>query len=77
MLSLFDGAFTQWGLYLKYGIPGAVMTAAEFLIFEVMTVLSALDSNTSLACMSVMNNIVAMSYSVGAGISTALTSLIG
>ena len=42
-----------------------------------MTVLSAYDGNTSFATMAVMNNIVAISYSIAAGVSMALTSLVG
>jgi multidrug resistance protein, MATE family len=77
MLPIFDGAFTSWKMYLKLGIPGAVMSVAEFWIFEVMTVFSAYAGNTSLAAMSVLNNIVAICFSVSAGISMALTSLVG
>ena len=77
MLSIFSGAFSQWGIYLKLGIPGAIMTVAEFWIFEVMTILSAYVGNTALATMSVVNNIISMSYSIAAGLSSALTSLVG
>ena len=53
------------------------MTVAEFWIFEVMTILSAYVGNTALATMSVVNNIISMSYSIAAGLSSALTSLVG
>ena len=41
MLSIYDGAFTDLFIYLKLGIPSAVMTMSEFVIFEIMTLMAA------------------------------------
>ena len=77
MLSVFDGAFTGLQAYLKLGIPSAIMTMSEFVIYEVMTLMAAYISSTSLATISVVVNIISIGYETTGGLSTALTSLIG
>ena len=77
MLSLFDGAFTDLNVYLTLGIPSAIMTMSEFIIFEIMTMFSAYISAVALATISVVVNILSIGYETTGGLSTALTSLIG
>jgi len=62
---------------LKLGIPSAFLSISEFWIFEVMTFMAAMFSPVSLATISVVTNILSLVYETAAGLSTALTSLIG
>ena len=77
MLSWIDEAFTQWGLFLKLGVPSALMKFSEYSIFEVMTLMAAYEGSTVLATMSVLTNILSIGYEATGGLSQALTSLIG
>lgn len=77
MLSVFDGAFNDLYIYLKLGIPSAVMTMSEFVIFEVMTLFAAYVGSVQLATISVVVNILSIGYETTGGLSSALTSLIG
>jgi len=77
MISLFDGMFTDLFIYLKLGIPSAIMTMSEFVIFEIMTLMAAYVGAVALATISVVVNILSIGYETTGGLSTALTSLIG
>lgn len=77
MLPLSDEAFSSWGLYLKLGVPSALMKFSEYSIFEVMTLMAAYEGNTVLATMSVITNILAVGYETTSGLSQAITSLMG
>jgi len=77
MLPIYEGAFSDLTIYLKLGIPSAILTMSEFVIFEIMTLMAAYIGAVELATISVVVNILSIGYETTGGLSTALTSLIG
>lgn len=77
MLPIYEGAFSDLTIYLKLGIPSAILTMSEFVIFEIMTLMAAYLGAVQLATISVVVNILSIGYETTGGLSTALTSLIG
>lgn len=70
-------ASTNWGPMLKLALPGVVMVEAEYLAFEVMTILAASFGTTSLAAQSIGSNVGAMVFQIPFAVSVAVTTRIG
>jgi MATE family multidrug resistance protein len=74
-------AFTNWGPMIRLAIPGLIMTLAEFLAFEILTLASARISATHLAANTVLQSLSVMTYQLpfplSIAASTRVANLIG
>lgn len=74
-------AFVNWGAMIKLALPGMTMVLAEWLAFELITLLSSRFGTDYLAAQSAIFTIVALLYqipfSVSVACSTRVASLIG
>ncbi|OAQ97154.1 hypothetical protein LLEC1_04482, partial [Akanthomyces lecanii] len=74
-------AFVNWGIMIRLALPGMVMMLAEWLAFELITLLSSRFGTDYLAAQSAIFTIVALLYqipfSVSVASSTRVASLIG
>ncbi|KAH8707775.1 putative transporter [Beauveria bassiana] len=74
-------AFVNWGIMVRLALPGMVMVLAEWLAFELITLLSSRFGTDYLAAQSAIFTIVALLYqipfAVAVASSTRIASLIG
>lgn len=74
-------AFANWGVMIRLALPGMTMVLAEWLAFELITLLSSRFGTDYLAAQSAIFTIVALLYqipfSVSVASSTRIASLIG
>ncbi|KJX97140.1 mate efflux family protein [Zymoseptoria brevis] len=74
-------AFTNWGPMIRLAIPGLIMTLAEFLAFEILTLASARISATHLAANTVLQSLSVLTYQLpfplSIAVSTRVANLIG
>lgn len=88
---LFDGsecwggfskrAFTNWWVIIRLAVPGMIMVEAEWLAFEIMTVISSRFGTQYLAAQSILITLTTISYQilfpVSIAASTRVATLIG
>lgn len=70
-------AMVNWNAMLKLALPGVVMVAAEYLAFEVMTILAASFGTSALAAQSIGANVGAMVFQVPFAVSVAVSTRVG
>jgi multidrug resistance protein, MATE family len=74
-------AFTNWGTMTRLALPGMIMVEAEWLAFEIMTLLASRFGAEYLAAQSVISTLSTISYQipfpVSIAASTRLANLIG
>lgn len=70
-------AFSNWGLILSLAIPGVVMVEAEYLAFEVLTILAAAFGTEALAAQSITSNVASLTFQLPFAIAVAASTRIG
>ncbi|CAK9442308.1 uncharacterized protein LODBEIA_P60510 [Lodderomyces beijingensis] len=74
-------AFSRWGQLASLAIPGLIMIEAEFIAFEIMTLLASLISTKALAAQSIGTTIAYLTYQVpfaiGIAASTRIANFLG
>ncbi|CZT45379.1 related to ethionine resistance protein [Rhynchosporium secalis] len=74
-------AFHNWGPMIKLALPGLLMLEAEYLAFEILTLVASYFGTTHLAAQSVLSTITAMTFqipfSTSIAASTRVANLIG
>ncbi|KAM3122384.1 hypothetical protein CJJ07_003314 [Candidozyma auris] len=70
-------AMVNWRPMLKLALPGVIMVEAEYLAFEVMTILAASFGTTALAAQSIGANVGALFFQVPFAVSVAFSTRIG
>lgn len=70
-------ATSNWIPLLKLAIPGIIMVEAEYLAFEVLTILSASFGTETLAAQSIASNVGTMAFQFPFAVSVAITTRIG
>lgn len=73
----FEKATKNWGQMLRLALPGVVMVEAEYLAFEVLTILAASFGTDALAAQSIASNISALTFQPAFAIAVAITTRIG
>ncbi|KZF23129.1 MATE efflux family protein [Xylona heveae TC161] len=69
-------AFHNWGPMIKLALPGLVMVEAEFLAFEILTLVASYISTTHLAAQSVLSTITSITFQIPFPISIAASTRI-
>lgn len=70
-------ASVNWGPMLKLALPGVIMVEAEYLAFEVLTILAASFGTTSLAAQSIASNIGSLAFQLPFAVAVAVSTRIG
>lgn len=70
-------ALTNWIPMIKLALPGVVMVEAEYLAFEVLTILAASFGTTALAAQSIAANIGSLAFQLPFAVAVATTTRIG
>lgn len=70
-------ALINWGLMLKLALPGVVMVEAEYLAFEVLTILAASFGTNALAAQSIASNIGSLAFQLPFAVAVAVSTRIG
>ncbi|SGZ53299.1 CIC11C00000000011 [Sungouiella intermedia] len=70
-------AMTNWMPMLKLALPGVVMVEAEYLAFEVLTILAASFGTSALAAQSIAANIGSLAFQLPFAVAVAITTRIG
>lgn len=73
----FEKATTNWLPMLQLSIPGVIMIEAEYLAFEVLTILAASFGTEALAAQSVTANVSSLSFQLPFSIAVAVSTRIG
>lgn len=68
---------TNWLPMFKLALPGVLMVEAEYLAFEVLTILAASFGTEVLAAQSILSNVGALAFQLQFAISVASTTRIG
>ncbi|CUM65721.1 uncharacterized protein PRCAT00003369001 [Priceomyces carsonii] len=71
-----EDAFSSWGKLITLAIPGLVMLEAEFLAFEILTLLAAYLGTLEVAAQSIGTNVASMMYQIPFAISIAASTRI-
>lgn len=70
-------AMINWGPMLKLALPGVVMVEAEYLAFEVLTILAASFGTAALAAQSIASNIGSLAFQLPFAVAVAVSTRIG
>ncbi|KAI0469516.1 MATE efflux family protein [Xylaria cf. heliscus] len=74
-------ALTNWGAMIRLAIPGMIMVVAEWLAFEILTLLSSQFGTSYLAAQSILVTVTAamfmIPFPIGIAASTRIANLIG
>lgn len=70
-------ALTKWGPMLKLALPGVVMVEAEYLAFEVLTILAASFGTSALAAQSIAANLGSLVFQLDFAVAVAISTRIG
>lgn len=73
----FSKTFHNWLPMLRLAIPGVVMVEAEYLAFEVLTILAASFGTAALAAQSIASNIASLAFQLPFAVSVAVSTRIG
>ncbi|CDK24327.1 unnamed protein product [Kuraishia capsulata CBS 1993] len=72
----FVKAFKNWGELMSLALPSVIMIEAEFLAFEILTLMASYLGTTALAAQSVIATMSSLTYQVPFGISIACSTRI-
>ncbi|EAZ62969.2 predicted protein [Scheffersomyces stipitis CBS 6054] len=72
-----EKAFINWRPMLQLAIPGLIMVEAEYLAFEVLTILSSSFGTASLAAQSIGANAGSLAFQLPFAVAVALSTRIG
>jgi MATE family multidrug resistance protein len=74
-------AFSNWWVMIRLALPGMIMVEAEWLAFEIMTLLASRFGSNVLAAQSILSTLASISYQipfpVSIAASTRIANLIG
>lgn len=70
-------ALYNWGAMLKLAIPGVIMVEAEYLAFEILTILAASFGTEALAAQSIASNVGSLAFQLPFAFAVSLTTRIG
>jgi multidrug resistance protein, MATE family len=74
-------AFTNWGVIIRLALPGMIMVEAEWLAFEIITILASRFGTEYLAAQSVLSTLTSISYQIpfplSIAASTRVANLVG
>lgn len=70
-------ALTNWGPMLELALPGVIMVEAEYLAFEVLTILAAKFGTDSLAAQSIASSVGALVFQLPFAFAVTITTRIG
>ncbi|XP_074659913.1 multidrug and toxin extrusion protein 1-like isoform X2 [Tubulanus polymorphus] len=70
-------AFEEWGVFIRYAIPGTLMLCLDFFCAEIGMFLAGTISEVDLGAMSIIHQITAASYQLSMGISYASSIRVG
>ncbi|EGV63061.1 hypothetical protein CANTEDRAFT_106835 [Yamadazyma tenuis ATCC 10573] len=70
-------ATINWIPMLKLALPGVIMVEAEYLAFEVLTILAASFGTDSLAAQSIASNVGSLAFQLAFAVAVAITTRIG
>ncbi|KAM9932084.1 hypothetical protein OXX80_008272 [Metschnikowia pulcherrima] len=70
-------ACQNWSSMLALALPGVVMVEAEYLAFEVLTILAASFGTSALAAQSIASNIGSLSFQLPFAVSVAVSTRVG
>lgn len=70
-------AAINWGPMLQLALPGVIMVEAEYLAFEVLTILAASFGTESLAAQSIASNIGSLAFQLPFAVAVAVSTRIG
>lgn len=70
-------AFSNWIPILQLAVPGVVMVMAEYLAFEVLTILAAYFGTDALAAQSISSTVGSLSFQLPFAVSVAFLTRIG
>lgn len=70
-------ACLNWGNMLQLALPGVVMVEAEYLAFEVLTILAASFGTSALAAQSIASNVGSMAFQLPFAVAVAVSTRIG
>ncbi|WPK24366.1 hypothetical protein PUMCH_001637 [Australozyma saopauloensis] len=70
-------ACQNWGKMLQLALPGVIMVEAEYLAFEVLTILAASFGTTALAAQSIASNVGSMIFQLPFAVAVAVSTRIG
>lgn len=73
----FHKASINWIPMLKLALPGVIMVEAEYLAFEVLTILAASFGTDALAAQSIASNVGSLAFQLGFAVAVAITTRIG
>lgn len=77
----FKAAFTSWGRLISLAIPGLIMLEAEFLAFEILTLMASYLGTIQLAAQSIGSTMASLTYQVpfaiGIASSTRIANFLG
>lgn len=70
-------ALQNWGPMLRFAVPGVVMVEAEYLAFEILTILAAAFGTNSLAAQSIASNVGSLAFQLPFAVAVVFTTRIG
>lgn len=70
-------ACINWGKMLQLALPGVIMVEAEYLAFEVLTILAASFGTSALAAQSIASNVGSMAFQLPFAVAVAVSTRIG
>lgn len=70
-------ACLNWGNMLQLALPGVIMVEAEYLAFEVLTILAASFGTSALAAQSIASNVGSMAFQLPFAVAVAVSTRIG
>lgn len=70
-------AFSNWSPMLSLALPGVVMVEAEYLAFEVVTILAASFGTSALAAQSIVSNVGSLAFQLPFAVAVAVSTRIG
>ncbi|KAK6198472.1 mate-domain-containing protein [Scheffersomyces amazonensis] len=73
----FEKAIKNWIPMLRLAIPGVIMVEAEYLAFEVLTILAASFGTSAIAAQAIASNVGSLSFQLPFAVAVALSTRIG
>lgn len=73
----FSKASSNWSAMLALALPGVIMVEAEYLAFEVLTILAASFGTSALAAQSIASNIGTLAFQLPFAVSVAVSTRVG
>jgi MATE family multidrug resistance protein len=70
-------AWSNWGEYVRLGMPGTVMLCSEWWAYEILTVFASLLGTADVAAQTIILQTASLAFMVPMGIGIATSSLVG